>query len=418
MSEADTAKILAELRENVNLEESVVVSTCLRTEVYAVVDRFHDAVADVEALFARKADLGQDSIEQYTSVRFDSEVPRHLFSVAAGLESAVVGEPEVLGQIRRSWDRSRQELACGPVLSTLFRHAVETGKRVRSETAIARGTTSFSNAAVELAIKCSRGSFGGHKVLVLGAGAMGIGIVRALLDLGTETAPREIVVANRSRERADRLVASQLGEGAGGGFVDDAPVLSAIRVTTVGGLYSELSDVDVMFSAVDSDQTVVTSEMLCNDSTKRDRPILVIDLGVPRNVDRTLREVDGVTLLDMDDLRSAVNEAIADREEEALRAREIVEEEVSRYRTRQRERGASPTVALFRARVEQIRIAELERQRKRLWSVSDSDWEMIESVTRAVLAKVLHEPTVQLKEAAGSARGERLLEAVRSLFDL
>ncbi len=430
MSDADTAKVIAELRDNPNLEESVLVSTCLRTEVYAVVDRFHDAVSDVKQIFATRAGFTFEQVEEYTSVRFDDEVPEHVFSVAAGLKSAVVGESEVLGQIRRSCELSQQEKACGPVLSNLFRHAVETGKRVRSETGIARGTTSFSNAAVEVARDRLGGTLSGSKVLVVGAGAMGFGVSRALLDQPVDAAPKEIVVANRSRERVAQLAdllsnSSTGGEGGEGGEGnegnegnEETSARPSMRVTNIDRVSHELGDADVVFTAVDSDRLVITKEMLCDTTTAEGGRILAIDLGVPRNIDPSLRGVEGVTLLDMDDLGAAVNEAMSGREEEAVRAREIVVEEVSRYRSLMRERGATPTVTSFRARLEQIRKTELDRQRRRLSNFSDADWEKIDALTRSILAKVLHEPTVQLKDAAGTARGERLVEALRTLFDL
>ena len=183
VGDAELGKVLGTLRDRANLSESVVLSTCLRTEVYAVVDRFHDAVHEIHEILAEKAGVEVAVLEEHASVRFDDAVAVHLFSVASGLESAVLGEGEVLGQVRRSWERAQDERVAGPVLSELFRHALRTGKRVRSETAIARGTTSFSHAAVELAESRRPGGLAGATVVVVGAGEMGSGVLGALVSL-------------------------------------------------------------------------------------------------------------------------------------------------------------------------------------------------------------------------------------------
>ena len=214
IGDAELAKVLGTLRDRANLQESVVLSTCLRTEVYAVVDRFHDAVHEIEEILAEKAGLAPSSLEEKALIRFDDDVATHLFSVASGLESAVLGEGEVLGQVRRAWERAQDERVSGPVLAELFRHAVQAGKRVRSETAIARGTTSFSHAAVELAEVRRSGGLDGVTVVVVGAGAMGAGMLQALASLPDGRRPAGVVVVNRTAARADELVRS-LPEGLG-----------------------------------------------------------------------------------------------------------------------------------------------------------------------------------------------------------
>ncbi|HEY1734517.1 MAG TPA: hypothetical protein VGG23_08730, partial [Acidimicrobiales bacterium] len=180
VSDADHAKVLGSLRDCANLQESVLLSTCLRTEVYAVVDRFHDAVAELEAQLAGLAGMEVAELQPFLGIRFDDDVAVHLLAVSSGLESVVIGESEVLGQVRRAWERAHHERVSGPVLAGLFRHAVETGKRVRSETGIGRGTTSFAHAAVELADRRLPSGLGGGRVVVVGAGHMGTGLVGAL----------------------------------------------------------------------------------------------------------------------------------------------------------------------------------------------------------------------------------------------
>jgi glutamyl-tRNA reductase len=404
IGDADLSKTLATLRSWENAQEAVVLSTCLRTEVYAVVDRFHDAVDDVSELLATHAGLHADDIQEHTSVRFDDDVAVHLFSVAAGLESAVLGETEVLGQVRRAWERAQEERASGPVLGELFRNAVQAGKRVRAETGIARGTTSFSYAAIELAGGHRPGGLADAAVAVVGAGEMGRGLVQALGRLPEGRAPASVVVVNRSRDRALELAGA-------------APDGLAVRAAGMEELHREVAASDVVFTAVESGGHVLTAAALA-PAAERSAGLLVVDLGMPRNVEPAAAAIGGLTLLDMDDLRSAVTRAVDERRAEAERAAEIVSEELVRYRTSSRERGAAPVVSALRTRLEQVRAAELERHRGQLAGLGETAFDEVDAVTRAVLAKVLHEPTVVLRETAGTSKGERLVEALRALFDL
>ena len=404
VGDADLAKVLGALRSWENVQETVVVSTCLRTEVYAVVDRFHDAVDDVCELLAGRAGLDVDDFQEHTSVRFDDDVAAHLFSVAAGLESVVVGETEVLGQVRRAWERARAERACGPVLEELFRHAVRAGKRARHETGVARGTTSFSFAAIELAGERRSGGLADAAVTVVGAGAMGSGIVRALARLPEGRRSASVVVVNRSRDRARQLAdAAAPGLGARAAGMDELP--------------SVVAESDVVFTAVESGGPVLTASALAAAST-RPGGLLVVDLGMPRNVDPQAAALDGVTLLDMDDLRLAVTRAVGERRAEAERAQAIVAQELVRYRAASRQRGAAPVVSALRTRLEELRASELKRHRGRLGRLGPEVLDEVDAITKAVLAKVLHEPTVTLRETSGTAKGERLVEALRTLFDL
>lgn len=405
VGEAELAKVLGTLRDSANLQESVVVSTCLRTEVYAVVDRFHDAVHEIEAVLADQAGVGVDTVEAHAAVRFDDDVARHLFSVASGLESAVLGEGEVLGQVRRSWERAQDERVSGPVLSELFRHAVRTGKRVRSETAIARGTTSFSHAAVELAEAQRAGGLAGSTAVVVGAGEMGSGVLSALVSLPADRRPAEVVLVNRTGERAEALVRA---------LADD----TGVRVADPAELAGAVAGADLLVTAVEAEPHGIGAAQLVPAGTREARPLLVVDLGMPRNVDPAVAALPGVTVLDMDHLASAVARAVAERHGEVERAGAIVDEEVARHRAAARARGAAPVVSALRARLEEIRSAELARARGQVAGLSDEEWGQVDAATRAALAKLLHEPTVLLKETAGTPRGERLVEALRLLFDL
>jgi glutamyl-tRNA reductase len=394
--EDDLGKVLAALRAIANLSESVVLSTCLRTEVYAVADRFHEAVAELQELLASMAGVPWADLEEQFAVRFDDDVATHLFSVASGLESAVPGEGEVLGQVRRAWDRARTEGSCGPVLGGLFKHGVETGKRVRTDTAIARGTTSFSHAALDLAGGLLPAGLDGARVVVVGAGEMGAGLVGAL----TGRHAARVTVANRTPARARSLF----------------PGTEVVGLETAG-LRGAIADADLVLTAIDATAHVLTPAHFAGVT----HDVLVVDLGVPRNVDPAVGDLPGVTLRNLDDLRVAVDAAMEGRYEEVDAARAVVTEEVARYRAASRARVAAPVVAALRQRLEDLRVAELERRRPADAELSDAaraEWERIDEVTRAALAKLLHEPTVLLKDTAGTPRGERLVEALRILFDL
>ena len=402
VADGDLHKVLSALSHCRNVQETVVLSTCLRTEVYAVVDRFHDAVAETYDVLSAHSGVSVEELSAHASIRFDDDVTSHLFSVTAGLESVVTGETEVVGQVRRAFERAQEEGACGPVLSALFRHALQTGKRVRTETGISQGTTSFAYAAVTVARGHDQAGVGGARVVVVGAGDMGLGVCRALADIAPVDAPRRVVVANRSLRRARDLVR----ETAGGGF--------EMRAVPLERVAAELADADVVLTAVAAESHVLTA----TDFASVAGPLLVIDLGVPRNVDPDVAARDGITLLDMDTLSASVARALGDRAEESVAARRIVAAEVERFRTASRQRGAAPVIASLRARAESLRVAELERHRAQLADLSEEEWEHVDAATRAALAKMLHEPTMLLKETAGTPRGERLVEALRILFDL
>lgn len=406
VAEESLPKALGCLRDRSNLSEVVILSTCLRTEVYAVVERFHDGVAELEEFLAGFGGTQVESLAEHLTIRFDDDVAHHLLTVAAGLDSAVIGESEVLGQVRRAWERARDEQSCGPVLGGLFRHAVETGKRVRSETAIARGVTSLSHGAVELAARSRRGGLSGARVLVVGAGEMGEGIARAL----AAHHPAGVVIVNRTADRSQAVVA-------------DLPQTAAGPVTV--GAFDDLADhlagAEVVFTSVGTTHPIVDRPMVeraLAGRTDGAQPTVVVDLGVPRNVEPDVSRLEGVLLLDIEDLTAAVAEAVSGRQEEVISAAGIVEDELERYRAVTRARDAAPMVSALRGQVERARRAELDRQRSKRTGLSEEQWEQVDEVTRAMAAKLLHQPTVAIKDAAGTPRGERLVEALRTLFDL
>ena len=402
VSERDLPKALQVLCDSEHVSEAVVLSTCLRTEVYAVVERFHDGLADIERFFRScSSAMGTDSppLSELLSCWIDDAAVSHLFEVAAGIDSPVLGEGEILRQVRTAAELARQEHAAGRVLGPLFRHAVEAGKRVRTETAIAQGTTSLAHAAVALAADHPEGGLAGRSVLVIGAGEMGAGFSKALAQ---PVGPARVVVANRSAERA-AAVAEQSGAKAVG----------------LSKLDEELARADLVLTSTAAPDVVLDVARVRRTMRSRpDRPLLVVDVAVPRDVDPAVVDLEGVSLLDVEDVRRFAEARMSTRRGEIPAVRAVLTEELERYRASYAARSAAPVVAALRMRAETIRRAELDRQRARLEALGPEAREIVETVTQRTVAKLLHEPTVRIKDAAGSPRGERLAEALRSLFDL
>jgi glutamyl-tRNA reductase len=412
VAEEALGKTLGALHDRSNLSEVVVLSTCLRTELYAVVERFHEGVADLQEFLATSAGTTVEVIEEHQSVLFDDAVTVHLFEIAAGLQSSVLGETEVLGQVRRAAERAEAERAAGPVLSGLFQRAVKAGRKVRSQTAIARGATSLSHVAVDLARDRLGGTLAGKSVLVVGAGTMGEGIVDAL---GPGPGGPAVVVANRTIDRAEELAGRVGGQSVGmAGLAGSLQAADAVLLSTGSSL--PVLDLELMRAVTDARQAAAITGS--GSAITGRGPLVIVDVSVPRNVDPAVAFLEGVELLDMDDLSELAERALDGRRGEVEGARAIVQEEVERYRADERARGAAPIVSALRNRISELRESELERHRNRLGQLDEAQWKEVESVVEDVLAKVLHQPTVALKEAAGTARGERLVEALRSLFDL
>jgi glutamyl-tRNA reductase len=391
-------KALADLRARTALDEIVVLSTCMRTEVYATADRFHPAVQDIRNFLCESGFCAPEDLSDHLSILYDDVAIGHLFSVTAGLDSAVLGEGEIQGQVRRAWETARDEGTAGIVLSGLFRHALEVGKRVRSETAIARGTTSVSQAAVALASH-HLGGLAGRRVLVIGAGEMGEGMAVAL---AASPGVADVVVANRNVSRAEALAARIGGRAVGAEELPEA-----------------LTEADVLLTSTTSTSAIFTVDDIAPVLAARaGHPLLIVDVAIPRDVEPAVAGLDGVTVLDLDDLRTFAQAGLDERRREVAKVRCIIDDEVADYLSDATAREVAPIITSLHARAEDVRAGELERFRSRLDGLDPRQREAVEAVTRGIVAKLLHEPTVQLKGAASTPRGERLAEALRSLFDL
>jgi glutamyl-tRNA reductase len=364
--------------------EAVCLSTCNRTELYLAEESADEAERKAEsALLALEEELGPSLYRLR-----DEAAALHLFRVAAGLDSMVPGEGEILGQVRGAHEAG----ATGPILDRLFRDALHAGKKARTETAIGESPASVSSAAAALAEQVF-GELHGRTVLVIGAGEAGELAIKSLRARGAALA----FVANRTRERAEELTRQFGGE----------PLsLEAVAWS--------LQDVDVVLSSTSSSGwTLARDEVARALHARRGRPLFLIDLAVPRDLDPAIHELDGCYLYDIDDLEAVVAETLAGRRREAERAETIVADEAERFREWQASLDVVPAIASLRARADEIREAELERAK-----LSGAERRAAESVTAAVLNKLLHLPTIRMKQAAAAADGVIYADAVRHLFGL
>ena len=391
------AKTVHGLMSRPNIREVVVLSTCNRTEVYAVAEKFHGAYGDLRDFFCDLGGFSADELIPHVYSQHDDAAISHLFEVASGLDSAVLGESEILGQVRIAWERSQREGGALSTLNLLFRHAIETGKRARTETSIGRHTASVSHAAVDMARE-SLGAIDGMTVLVVGAGDMGEGVTVALADSGVG----QVLVTNRTIAKAQALADRVSGS-----------------VTEFYRLAESLCEADVVVTCTGAGSTVIDADMVENAMLQRpDRPLFIVDIAVPRDVDSDVANIDGVTLLDLDNLRDWAARGQAQRATEALAVRDIIVQEVERFNMETTARQAAPLVAQLHERAEAVRAAEIDRQSKKLSLLTPEQQDAVDAVTKGIVAKLLHDMSVRLKDDAGTPRGERNSAAVRDLFDL
>lgn len=390
-------KYLGALIERDDVSEAVILSTCNRTEIYVTAERFHGAYRDVRDLVSDLTYLPPDEFADDLEVMWDTEAAEHLFQVSAGLDSVVVGEHEILGQVRVAWEAAQSAQTCGPQLNLLFRHAVECGKRVRTDTAIARSVTSVSQAAVVMADDRS-GGLGGRSVCIVGAGAMGRSMALAAKGAGAG----RITIANRTARRAEEVAAEIAGTAA-----------------PLSDLHAHMVHADVVFSATGAAGAILTAAELATVlAERRGRPLVVVDIAVPRDIDPEVGEMDGVDLLDMNHLAEFCDRGKAQRAAEVPAVKAIVGAELERWVSVASSREVAPIIAELHSRADTLRQGELDRFSSRLGTLDDDTRELVEQITRATLAKLLHTPTVELKAAAGTPRGERLAAALQDLFGL
>lgn len=384
-----------ELREIVvhgRFDEALLISTCNRVELYATsANPIEAAQLARDALARRLPDTAADEV-LYQERGID--VVRHVFRVASSLDSLVVGEPQILGQVKEAFDAAKGAGTVSTLLGRCFTQAFATAKRVRSETGIAEGTVSVSSIACELAKKIF-GNLEGRRTLLLGAGEMGESAARSLRQTGTN-----LHVLNRSEERAQILA-----KACGG------------RAIPYERLALELADADVVIASAASPQFILTPELMKGVvRSRRHRPLFIIDIAVPRDVDPRVGNMDNVFVYDVDDLQQVAEENLAVRAREAAQAERIIDEEVESFLVWRRSLELAPTIVALRQHFGRITDEEIQRSLSRLDGVTASDRAVLEAMGRSLVNKLLHQPMTQLKASASEPEGALLIDAVRRVF--
>lgn len=403
---ADLQKALHDLHARPHILEAVLLSTCNRTEVYVYAERFHGAYGDVRDFLADISHLPPEAFSDHLYTHYEpdnlysfyeADAARHLFEVSSGVDSAILGETEILRQVKQAWEFAHAEGCTGTALNGLFQQSFEVGKRVRTETGIARHITSISQAAIALAAQ-KLGPLDGKRVLIVGAGDMGEGSAVAAAAAGVS----DVVIANRTWENAVE-VADRIGATA----------------LTLDDLAHTMVDVDVVVTGTGATSLLVEQADLETVMVQRNgRPLLIIDIAMPRDVDPSAGDIDGLTLLDMDALQAFADVGRRERRGELVNVNTIVEAELSKYVGRTTVREVEPLVAALWAQAEDARQGEFERFATRLERFDPEQIEIVEAITKGLLGKLLRSPTIRVKDAAGTAKGDRLADALRELHDL
>ncbi len=380
-----------------DVAEAVLLSTCNRTEIYAVTAAEVDGPGAIIDFLVDYHDLDRHELVRYLYFSQGEAVIRRLFRVVSSLDSMVIGEAQILGQVKEAYEHAFANDASGRIFNKLFRQSFEVGKRVRSETDIGENAVSISYAAVELAKKVFD-TLEGRTILILGAGKMSELTAKHLVGNGV----RSVLVANRTFERAEELAARFCG--------------SAIRYDE---LFEWIRDADIVISSTAATRYVVTKDKLARAMRgRKGSPLFMIDIAVPRDIDPDVNELDDVFLYDIDDLNGVVETNLEERMREARRAEEIIAEEIVAFERWLESMEVVPTVAAMRAKAEQIRSNELEKAIKRLGGLSEKELKTVDALTASIVNKMLHGPTARLKQTAGEKEGYAYVEAARFLYGL
>ena len=397
LTEGRAAGVLRELVEAPEVNEAVAISTCNRTELYLVAPDGVAAESLALGVLAREAEIRPTELVGHLYSLRAGEAAMQLFRVTAGLDSMIIGETEVQGQVKRAYELALVEGATGPVLNRLFRGALAAGKRARSETAISEKALSVPSVAVELAQRAI-GGLASRLVLVVGAGETAELTARALGARGVEPA----FIANRRYDRAIGL-AQRFGG----------------RAVRFDDLPAQMERADIVVSSTGSPHHVIEPEALAEVMKARaGRPLLLIDLAVPRDIHPDCREVKGVSLHDMDDLQKLVERNTSGREAEARRAESVLRAELGRFERWLASQDVAPTVASLRERAAEIVDRVLAENESRWDSLSDTDRERLRAMANAIASRLLHEPTVRLKRSSGEDDAYFYVNALRELFGL
>jgi glutamyl-tRNA reductase len=390
-------ELLHDLQSSDVLREVVVLSTCNRVEVYGVAEAPGEARALAFRSLCRHRGVDLATVEPLLYTHVDADAVRHAFRVSASLDSMMIGEPQILGQVKEAFALAQACEAVGPHLHPLFSHAFSVAKRVRTETEIARHAVSVSFAAVELAKKIFDG-LGGRAVLLVGAGKMSELAARHLVEQGAFP----IYVANRTWARAQDLARSLSGTAVPW---DELP--------------TALAAVDIVVTSTGAPDPVITRAAVTRVMHgRRGRPLFFIDIAVPRDVEAGVDGLDDVYRYDVDDLKQVVDANLRERAREAQRAETLVEREVGKFMARQGDTEVIPTIVSLRARLEEIRLGEVKKTLARLPDVSPETRAAIEALSSAMVSKILHAPITKLRESSRAGASRSWQELVHELFGL
>lgn len=406
-------KALMQLTDHDPIHEGVILSTCNRTEIYATVRGFHPAVEAARCFLSDVSGVAQERVSEGLYIHHDTAAVRHLFNVASGADSMVIGEPQILGQVRDAFRMATEARTARRMLGALFQRALRVGKRTRTETAIARHVVSLPQAAARMAGELV-GGLEGKRVLVVGAGRMGELAGRAAIDGGCS----EVMVANRDAERA-QLLADTLG-GRGAGLEALPRLLSAADVViSVTASVDPVIDRAMLERAVQGGSPAEAQRRRnpAEAQRRRKHPVVVVDLAVPRDVEPAAREVEGVVLRDIDDLREVVERGAEQRRAELPKVEEIVSEEVEDFCAWQRSLHVGPALAELQEWAERVRadeVAKIARSER----MTEADRAALDRATRGLVRKLLHRPMTQIRELARGPEGPVFVEAFQEIFDI
>jgi glutamyl-tRNA reductase len=402
--ESEQVKIVDQIMQSPLVTEAMVLSTCNRVEVYAVVDAFHGGLSAIGQVLAERSGMTVPDLTKYAYVRYSEAAVEHLFAVASGLDSAVVGEAQVLGQVRRAYAAAESNHTVGRVLHELAQRALAVGKRVHSETGIDAAGASVVSVALGMA-DIKLGGLRGKTAVVVGAGAMGALSATHLTRAGID----RVYVVNRSLPRAQRLARKIRESGA------------AAEALSLENLATALADAHVVVSCTGAVRPVVSladvhNTLAASPRDETDRPLVICDLGMPRDVDPAVSGLPGVWVVDMDRVQREPSARAAAADTEA--ARHLVAAEVATYLAGQRMAEVTPTVTALRQRAADVVEAELLRLDHRLPSLEAAHRDEVARTVRRVVDKLLHAPTVRIKQLASAPGGDSYAEALRELFEL
>lgn len=389
---------LQDLTHQPGLQEGLILSTCNRVEIaIAADDNITNARAAVEQFIADTKRVETRWVGPYLYHYEGPEAVRHLFRVAASLDSMVIGEPQILGQLKSAYAAAKSVGSIRGYLDTVLTRAFSVAKRVRSETEIGQSAVSISYAAVELAREIF-GSLNNRRVLLVGAGKMSELAARHLRRSGAS----QVFVTNRTRQRADEMAAMFQGQ-----------------VIDYQQLFTRLPEMDIVITSSGAPHYILQKEdMRRVIDARKNRPMFVIDIAVPRNVEPTVNQLDNVFLYDLDDLQKVVDTNLRGRQAEAAQADLIITEEVERLEHHLRTRQVAPTIVSLQEQLEQVRQAELQRARSRLGTLTPQQEAAIEALTKGIVNKVAHGAISELRTQATQPEGSAITEAIRRMFRL